>query len=91
MELKGLQASPVEGFTVTCDSSNVFKWTVAIFGPPGTLYQVKMNFGYILRNHLGILGRIFQSFVKIPQQLSVRTAEHAIFVKSLASERLRGF
>jgi len=39
MELKSLQASPVEGFTVQCDEQNVFKWTVAIFGPPGTLYQ----------------------------------------------------
>lgn len=39
MELKSLQASPVEGFTVTCDDENIFKWTVAIFGPPGTIYQ----------------------------------------------------
>jgi ubiquitin-conjugating enzyme E2 R len=39
MELKSLQATPVEGFTVQCDDQNVFKWTVAIFGPPGTLYQ----------------------------------------------------
>ncbi|KAI1712794.1 ubiquitin-conjugating enzyme domain-containing protein [Ditylenchus destructor] len=39
MELKSLQTSPVEGFTVTCDDENIFKWTVAIFGPPGTLYQ----------------------------------------------------
>lgn len=39
MELKNLQKSPVEGFTVTADDENIFKWTVAIFGPPGTLYQ----------------------------------------------------
>jgi len=39
MELKSLQAAPVEGFTVQCDEQNLFKWTVAIFGPPGTLYQ----------------------------------------------------
>jgi len=39
MELKSLQSTPVEGFTVQCDDQNVFKWTVAIFGPPGTLYQ----------------------------------------------------
>jgi ubiquitin-conjugating enzyme E2 R len=39
MELKSLQTAPVEGFTVQCDDQNVFKWTVAIFGPPGTLYQ----------------------------------------------------
>jgi ubiquitin-conjugating enzyme E2 R len=39
MELKSLQSQPVEGFTVTCDDENMFKWTVAIFGPPGTIYQ----------------------------------------------------
>lgn len=39
MELKSLQTSPVEGFTVSCDDENIFKWTVAIFGPPGTIYQ----------------------------------------------------
>jgi ubiquitin-conjugating enzyme E2 R len=39
MELKGLQTSPVEGFTVDCDGDNLFQWKVAIFGPPGTLYQ----------------------------------------------------
>jgi len=39
MELKGLQMTPVEGFTVTVDDDNMFAWTVAIFGPPCTLYQ----------------------------------------------------
>jgi len=39
MELKSLQTTPVEGFTVQSDDQNVFKWTVAIYGPPGTLYQ----------------------------------------------------
>uniref|UniRef100_A0A7E4UM45 UBC core domain-containing protein n=1 Tax=Panagrellus redivivus TaxID=6233 RepID=A0A7E4UM45_PANRE len=39
LELKGLQSEPVEGFTVTCDDNCLFKWTVGIFGPPGTLYQ----------------------------------------------------
>ena len=39
MELKSLQQSPMEGFTVNADDQNLFKWTVAIFGPPGTLYQ----------------------------------------------------
>lgn len=39
-ELKSLQTSPVEGFRVTVDDdSNLFHWTVAIFGPPTTLYQ----------------------------------------------------
>jgi ubiquitin-conjugating enzyme E2 R len=39
MELKSLQREPVEGFTVTVDDENMFAWRVAIFGPPGTLYQ----------------------------------------------------
>lgn len=39
LELKGLQTSPVEGFTVTANEDNMFIWTVALFGPPGTLYQ----------------------------------------------------
>jgi ubiquitin-conjugating enzyme E2 R len=39
LELKSLQSEPVEGFTVTCDDDCLFKWTVGIFGPPGTLYQ----------------------------------------------------
>lgn len=40
LELKGLQTSPVEGFTVTANEDNMFVWTVGLFGPPGTLYQV---------------------------------------------------
>jgi len=39
LELRSLQNEPVEGFTVGCDDDNLFKWTVGIFGPPGTLYQ----------------------------------------------------
>ncbi|KAH7727601.1 ubiquitin conjugating enzyme protein 3 [Aphelenchoides avenae] len=39
MELKGLSTNPVEGFTVQPDGDNLFQWKVAIFGPPGTLYQ----------------------------------------------------
>lgn len=39
LELRGLQTSPVEGFTVTANEDNMFVWTVALFGPPGTLYQ----------------------------------------------------
>uniref|UniRef100_F1LA80 Ubiquitin-conjugating enzyme E2 R2 n=1 Tax=Ascaris suum TaxID=6253 RepID=F1LA80_ASCSU len=39
LELKSLQTTPVEGFTVTASDDNIFVWTVAIFGPPGTLYQ----------------------------------------------------
>lgn len=40
MELKSLQTSPVEGFTVVCDDENIFKWNVGIFGAPETIYQV---------------------------------------------------
>ncbi|VDD88756.1 unnamed protein product [Enterobius vermicularis] len=39
LELKSLQTSPLEGFTVNPSESDIFVWTVAIFGPPGTLYQ----------------------------------------------------
>ncbi|VDN59588.1 unnamed protein product [Dracunculus medinensis] len=39
LELKSLQKSPIEGFTVTASDDNIFVWTVGIFGPPGTLYQ----------------------------------------------------
>uniref|UniRef100_A0A0N5AVB6 UBIQUITIN_CONJUGAT_2 domain-containing protein n=1 Tax=Syphacia muris TaxID=451379 RepID=A0A0N5AVB6_9BILA len=39
LELKSLQTSPLEGFTVNASEDNIFVWTVAIFGPPGTLYQ----------------------------------------------------
>lgn len=44
LELKSLQKSPIEGFTVTASDDNIFVWTVGIFGPPGTLYQVLMLF-----------------------------------------------
>jgi ubiquitin-protein ligase len=50
MELKSLQSQPIEGFKVTCDDENLFKWTVAIFGPPGTLYQVFNIFNISQRN-----------------------------------------
>ena len=40
LELKKLQEEPVEGFRVQLlDDDNLFKWEVAIFGPPGTLYE----------------------------------------------------
>lgn len=44
LELKSLQTSPLEGFTVNPSESDIFVWTVAIFGPPGTLYQVILGF-----------------------------------------------
>lgn len=39
-ELSDLNSSPVEGFRVNVSSQeNLFIWDVAIFGPPGTLYE----------------------------------------------------
>lgn len=39
-ELRSLNDEPVEGFKVKLkDDDNIFEWDVAIFGPPGTLYQ----------------------------------------------------
>jgi len=40
LELKKIQAEPVEGFRVKLvNDDNIFEWEVAIFGPPGTLYE----------------------------------------------------
>ena len=40
LELKKLTEEPVEGFVVDVpDECNLFEWDVAIFGPPGTLYE----------------------------------------------------
>ena len=40
VELKRIQNEPVEGFRVKLVSDdNIFEWEVAIFGPPGTLYE----------------------------------------------------
>ena len=40
LELKKIQAEPVEGFRVKLvNDENIFEWEVAIFGPPGTLYE----------------------------------------------------
>lgn len=39
-ELRSILEEPVEGFQITLvDESNVYDWQVAIFGPPGTLYE----------------------------------------------------
>jgi len=49
-ELKGLKEVPLEGFRVRLvNDENMFMWEVAIFGPPGTIYQggyfkARMNF-----------------------------------------------
>ena len=40
LELKKMQAEPVEGFRISLvNDDNFFEWEVAIFGPPGTLYE----------------------------------------------------
>lgn len=40
LELKKILAEPVEGFRVKLlDDGDLFLWEVAIFGPPGTLYE----------------------------------------------------
>ena len=40
LELKKLNDEPVEGFQVRLvNDSNIFEWEVALFGPPGTLYE----------------------------------------------------
>ncbi|KAI6234393.1 Ubiquitin conjugating enzyme [Aphelenchoides fujianensis] len=38
LELRDLEQHPVEGFKVEADEQNILKWTVAIFGPPCTIY-----------------------------------------------------
>jgi len=40
LELKKINDEPVEGFQVRLgNEDNIFEWQVAIFGPPGTLYE----------------------------------------------------
>ena len=40
LELRKIHAEPVEGFRVKLlNDDNLFEWEVAIFGPPGTLYE----------------------------------------------------
>jgi ubiquitin-conjugating enzyme E2 R len=40
LELKKINDEPVEGFQVRlANDDNIFEWQVAIFGPPGTLYE----------------------------------------------------
>ncbi len=40
LELKKMMDEPVEGFRVKLtNDENFFEWEVAIFGPPGTLYE----------------------------------------------------
>jgi ubiquitin-conjugating enzyme E2 R len=39
-EFKKLEQEPLEGFCiVSVDDADIYEWTVAIFGPPGTIYE----------------------------------------------------
>ncbi|XP_041371358.1 ubiquitin-conjugating enzyme E2 R2-like [Gigantopelta aegis] len=52
LELKKISEEPVEGFRVKLiNDDNLFEWEVAIFGPPGTLYE----------------GGYFKAHMKFPQ------------------------
>lgn len=48
-EFKKLVQEPLEGFRIVkVDDADIYEWIVAIFGPPGTLYEggyFKGNFG----------------------------------------------
>ena len=51
-ELKKINDEPVEGFQIRLvNEDNIFEWQVAIFGPPGTLYEggyFKVHFYFLL-------------------------------------------
>jgi len=38
-ELRSLKLQPLEGFRILENDFNLFRWDVAIFGPPGTIYE----------------------------------------------------
>lgn len=39
-EYRQLEKEPVEGFCIIkVDESDIYEWVVAIFGPPGTIYN----------------------------------------------------
>lgn len=56
LELKKMAQEPVEGFRVRLPhEDNIFEWEVAIFGPPGTLYEggyFKVKQWYYMINHV---------------------------------------
>lgn len=55
LELRKIQAEPVEGFRVKLiNDDNIFEWEVAIFGPPGTLYEG----GYFKVNYFTLISFI---------------------------------
>lgn len=54
LELKKIKEEPVEGFRVKLmNDDSLFEWEVAIFGPPGTMYEggyFKVGLNYVLFN-----------------------------------------
>ena len=39
MEFNKLTKEPVEGFNISLKNEDIYSWSVAIFGPPKTLYE----------------------------------------------------
>lgn len=74
LELKKLTEEPVEGFFVNVpDDENLFEWDVAIFGPPGTLYEggyfkvsLWSNRTYLFRSEIEVLLRCFSDMSHSP-------------------------
>lgn len=54
LELKKIKEEPVEGFRVKLmNDDSLFEWEVAIFGPPGTMYEggyFKVGLNYVVFN-----------------------------------------
>ena len=65
MEFNKLTKEPVEGFNISLKNEDIYSWSVAIFGPPKTLYEggyfkAEMTFPHdypyrLLFNNLSIL------------------------------------
>ena len=66
LELKKIQGEPVEGFRVQlANDEDISEWEVAIFGPPGTLYEGGYFKVCILLRRLGIINIFGVLFGKI--------------------------
>jgi hypothetical protein len=67
-----MKENPVEGFKLTSTGEDLFKWNVAIFGAPGTIYQG----GYFKAVCANFMSSLFllSLFVdsQIPTQISLR-------------------
>ena len=89
MELRSIRSAPVEGFAIDASENNLFTWTVGIFGPPGTLYQVRRPGGSMFHER-NCAGRLLQGVAPLPHQLSVLAAERALPLEGVPSECVRG-